>query len=159
MKLSTVLRPALIKVGLDAIRCDEVIGEVLDLLVQYHEVPYAKRDDVLNDLLAHEQVAPSGKQNGVGIPLATTEHVESLLCALGTSVNGIPHDLIDGSLCRIVLLILVPPHDIEGRIHTLEAAANLFARQDVRDRLIRARSPEEAHQVILDAEADSESRN
>lgn len=156
MKLSTLLRPSLIRTGLDAVKGREAIGEVLDLLVQDYEVPYGKRNDVFEELLAHEEEMPSGMEYGVAIPHAVTERVESILCALGTSARGIPFDSLDGSLCRIVLLMLIPANDLEGRIHTLRTAAELFERRDVVKRLMEARSPEEAYQVILDAEAAAE---
>ena len=152
MLLKNLLRPSLIKPALEANTCREAIGEVLDLLVQDHEVPYAHRNSIYEEILEHECQIPGGKEAGVAIPCAVSNRVDDLLCALGTAPEGIPFLAIDGEPCKVVLLMLVPRNAYEERIHTLEAAAELFGRPEVLDQIRSAKSGQEVYDIIMQAE-------
>jgi mannitol/fructose-specific phosphotransferase system IIA component (Ntr-type) len=152
MLLTNLLRPSLIKPHLEAETRREAIGEVLDLLVQDHEVPYAQRNSVFDELLEREGQMGSGMEAGLAIPHATTDRVEDLLCAFGTAPNGIAFDAIDDQPCKAVLLMLIPRSAYDERIHTLETAAEVFGQRGVIDRLSAAKTPQEIYDIIKQAE-------
>ncbi len=50
MLLHEILRPELIKIGLEAEKKRETISELMDVLIQYHEIPMNQRDILLEQL-------------------------------------------------------------------------------------------------------------
>ncbi len=152
MLLSQLLRPALIKPSLEAINRREAIGEVLDLLVQDHEVPYAQSNSVFEEIMAREDEMGSGMEAGIAIPHASTDRVDDILCAMGTAPQGIPFESLDGQPCKVVLLMLIPRQDYTGRIRTLEAIAEVFEQRNIVERLAQIDSAQAIYDAIKEAE-------
>ncbi|MFP4500484.1 MAG: PTS sugar transporter subunit IIA [Candidatus Hydrogenedentota bacterium] len=152
MLLSHLLRSALIKPNLEAVNRREAIGEVLDLLVQDHEVPYAQRNSVFDEIMAREHVMGSGMEAGIAIPHVSTDRVDDILCALGTAPQGIPFESLDGQPCKIVLLMLIPPYHYEERIRTLEAIAEVFEHRNVVGRIVQAGDAQTIYDIIKEVE-------
>ncbi|HNR30553.1 MAG TPA: PTS sugar transporter subunit IIA [Candidatus Hydrogenedentes bacterium] len=152
MLLCELLRPDLIKVGLEAETREEAIGELVDVLVQAHEIPYARRDEVLEAVLTRESAMGSGMEHGVAIPHAGTDLVEDILCALGTAPTGIPFESLDGAPARLVLLMITPKRNFAGRVGAMACVGRLLGGSALVCRLVDECDPRGIYELIKRAE-------
>lgn len=146
MLLSELLRADLIKAPLEAENKREAIRELVDVLVQQHDIPMIRRSDVIEAVFEHESSMGTGMEKGIAIPHASTSHVEDTLCVLGIAPQGIPFDSLDGQPARLVILLVVPKKQYADKVQTLAGIAHLLEKDDVRERIINEKSPE----AILD---------
>jgi len=152
MLLTELSRPDLIKVALDAQNKREAISELVDVLVQQHEVPMIRRSDVLEAVLANERAQVSGMERGIAVPHGTTDKVDDILAALGTSHKGIPFDTRDGSPADLVILVVAPKRNRVGEIRALAGIEHLLKDHTLKQKIVAAKSPGEIFKIIEQAE-------
>ncbi len=148
MLLCELLRPALIKPGLKAETRKESIGELVDLLVQQHEIPMSKRHRIFELLMAREEVHGTGMEKGIAIPHIATDEVDDILCALGTAPHGIPFECLDGLHAKLIILFLLPKRNYTGRVRTLAAVANLLEHATLKDQIVVGQDAQAIYDLI-----------
>lgn len=152
MCLSDLLRPELIKIGLEAEKKRECISELMDVLIQYHEVPMNQRDALLDELYANEDALGSGMEQGIALPHIATDRVHDLICAIGTAPRGIPFGTLDGRPASLVVLLLVPKKSYEDEVRAIAGIQNLLEDRALVEKLLQCISPQEAFKLIQRAE-------
>jgi len=152
MYLHDVIRPDLIKIGMEAEKKREAISELMDVLVQYHEVPMNQRDVLLNELYENEHNLGSGMEHGIALPHLATDRVDEVICAVGTAPNGIPFGSLDGKLTKVVVLLLLPRKNFEGEVLALAGVQHLLKNQAIVTNLLKATNSVDACRLIEDAE-------
>lgn len=152
MLLSELLRKDLIKVGLDAKGKREALGELVDLLVQRHEIAMSHRSEVLEALREHDDAHVSGMEGGIAVPHAVTDRAEDLICALGTSAAGIDFHALDGKPSQVIILLLAPKRDFQGEVRTLVGIHHLFENPALKDKILSAGTPDAVYDAIQEAE-------
>ena len=153
MLLSELLRADLIKVGLDANDKREAISELVDVLVQRHEIALSSRAEVLEALLAQEELSVSGNEGGIALPHAITDGVEDMIVALGTSARGIDFHAADGAHSKLIVLIIAPRRDFAGEVRALLGIQHLFDHGTLKDKILASATAENVFAAIQDAEA------
>jgi PTS system nitrogen regulatory IIA component len=119
MQLRELLRPELIKVPLEAETREEAITELIDLLVQHHEVPMARRHSIVEEFRAHSHGGGTALYRGLAMPHVDSDHVEDFICALGISHEGVPFGGLDDKPAKVILLALAPKKSLAAEIETL----------------------------------------
>jgi len=152
MLLNELLRADLIATSLKAHNKREAIGELVDLLVQTHEISIAARPEVLEAVLAQEDNTPSGMDSGVATPHAITDRVEDLLCAIGISKTGIDFHCVDGGLAHIIVLVVAPKRDFVGEIRAIAGINNLLHLPGMREKILAATSADAIYAAITSEE-------
>jgi len=150
--LHEIIRPELIKVGLEAEKKREAISELMDVLIQYHEVPMKHRGPLLDALYEDEESLGSGMERGIALPHLATDLVEDPICAIGIAPRGIPFRSLDGKLAKLVVLLLVPKKDFEVEVRAIRRIQQLLNDPELTAGLLRAAGPGEAHALIEAAE-------
>lgn len=153
MLLSELLRPELIKAGLEAEKKTHAISELVDLLVQYHEIPMSQRHAIVEEFFENEAVFGSGLQRGIGLPHITTDRVSDIICALGTAPAGIPFASRDDKPARIVLLTLAPKKSIVEEVRMLAKVEQLLERPGFAEQLLEAKTGDAIYNLIKAEEA------
>jgi mannitol/fructose-specific phosphotransferase system IIA component (Ntr-type) len=153
MRLGELLHEGSIKVNLQATTKKEAIEELVDLLVEAHEIPLSMRSHVLEIVSDREQEASTGMEYGIALPHGGTDRVEDMIVALGISPEGIPFQTRDGVTARIIILLIVPRRQFAGRVHTLGSIAVLFRDKTFRDELRAASDARTALRIIQGHEA------
>lgn len=149
--LHEILRPELIKIGLEAEKKRECISELMDVLIQYHEVPMNQRDILLEQLYANEDALGSGMEQGIALPHIATDRVDDLICAVGMAPRGIPFGTLDGKPANVVVLLLVPKKSYEDEVHAIAGIQNLLEDSALVEKLLKCISPQEAYKLIQNA--------
>ena len=150
MKLSNLLSPELIKIPLESQNKEGVIRELVDVLAQNGKV--TDSDSVLEAVLEREKVMSTGVGQGIAIPHGKTESATGVVAAMGISPGDIDFQAIDEQPVHIVFLLLAPPYETGLHLKALSRVSRLLSKEDFREKLLRASSPEEAMQFIRDEE-------
>lgn len=146
MKLGKHLRAENIIVSMKARSKLEAIDELLDILRRSGSLEDGEA--ARRDVLAREERMSTGMEMGLAIPHAKTAAVKSLTVAVGLAPEGVPFESLDGQPARAIFLVLSSVGSTGPHIECISEIARRYARQDLRDRLGRAGTPEEAFAVL-----------
>lgn len=151
MKLADLLKEGLIVTGFTARDKSEALGKLLEVVGD--RVPPDRRAAVLDALLARERVASTGLENGIAMPHARVEMPGDVVAALGISPEGVPFQSADGRPARLIALLVIPTSRMQPGVKILADTARLLSYEEVRDGLVRARTPREALDVLRSHES------
>lgn len=147
MSLSDLIRPEVVKVPLTARAKSEVIGEMLDVLVDANKLS-GDRDRAMNALLERESLGSTGLESGIAVPHAKTDAVRRLTLAIGIAPDGIDFESADGEPSKIFFLMLAPPDQSGPHIEALAEIARLARAPSFLKALARAGNPDEVVDLL-----------
>lgn len=150
MLLTELLKPDRIVVPLAATDKHGVLAELARHLVDRSE---SSLDEVLAAVLERETVLSTGIGFGVAIPHARCAGVRELTVVGGVSREAIVYDGIDGEPVRLFFMIVGPEASAGLHVKILSRIARLVRAESLRRELTEARTPNEFHNILLDAEA------
>jgi PTS system nitrogen regulatory IIA component len=142
MKLTDVITPDAVLVGLRAGTKAQLLGELARLAARRTKLPPAA---ILAALLAREKLGSTGLGRGFALPHARVEGLDRLLGLLVRLDRPIDYEAIDGSLVDVVCLLLIPAgHDSE-HVATLAAIARAMRQEGVLAAVRQARDAGEIY--------------
>ena len=150
MRLSEMLKPANIKLGLEAKAKTDAIKELVDLLATNGEVQDAKK--VLDAVLERETTRTTGIGNGLAIPHGKCNGTDHLIMALGKAKTPIDFQAIDGRPVSLIWLLGSPPHLTGQHIHALARISRLMTIDKFRIAVGGAKTAEELFELIVQQE-------
>jgi fructose-specific phosphotransferase system IIA component len=150
MRLSELLKPTDIKLGLAATNKTDAIRELVDLLASNGQVSDAKK--VLGAVLEREGQRTTGIGNGLAIPHGKSTGTTELVMALGKAKTPIDFQAIDGRPVTWIWLLTSPPDKTGPHIHALARISRLMTIDQFRQALINAKTPEEVYEIIRQQE-------
>jgi mannitol/fructose-specific phosphotransferase system IIA component (Ntr-type) len=148
--LTELLTPDRVVMPLTARDKKSVIAELTRHLTQQSGGDF---DEVLGAVEEREAVLSTGIGFGVAIPHARSPQLRELSLVCGVSSSPIPFDAIDGEPVRLFFLIVGPEASAGQHVKVLSRIARLVRRENLRQRLSEARTPDEFYSVLQDAEA------
>jgi nitrogen PTS system EIIA component len=146
--LTELLTPDRIRVPLHAGDKAGVLRELTQLLAERAGVDPAP---LLSAVLEREAVLSTGIGHGIAIPHAKVATVQELSLVCG-SHPGVDFDALDGAPVRLFFLLVGPESAAGQHVKALSRIARLVRREEVREALMRAASPEEFNQLLVEAE-------
>ena len=138
MLLSELLHAGVVKIGLEAQNKTEAIEELVDVLVEAHEIPLSARDHAVSVVLDREHSMSTGMEHGVALPHAASDRVDDIVGALGIAPKGIPFESLDDQPARLIILLLLPARNVQGRVRTLAGIVHLMNNPGFREKLVAA---------------------
>jgi PTS system fructose-specific IIC component len=151
MRISDILNESLISVTLTHTDKTGIIEELLDLAMKSGHV--TDRANTLKAILDREALMSTGLERGIAIPHARSATATDICMALGLSKQGVDFDSADGEPSHILFLLLAPEKAAGQNVQLLGQIARLASDQAFVSALKSADSPEEAYQIIRDAES------
>lgn len=149
MRLADVLTPTHIRVPLHAQDKEGVLRELVELLLAGNG---GSTDEVLAAVLERERQFTTGIGYGVAVPHGKTPAVTSLCVVAGTTTIPVPYQTLDGQPVRIFFLLACPESMAGAHVRALSRISRLVRREQVRSRLLEARTPEEFFKSLVEAE-------
>jgi mannitol/fructose-specific phosphotransferase system IIA component (Ntr-type) len=149
--LSELLSVDRIKIPLKAQTKDELLRELVGVCAKADGMH--DDSDVLRAVRERESVLSTGIGSGVAIPHGKSAAVPALRMAAGTSGEPIEFDALDGQPVSLFFLLVGPESAAGPHIKALSRISRLVRKDEVRDRLLAARSSEEFLRALQDAEA------
>ncbi len=131
------------------------IRELVEHLVRRGRLEASQEAAVVEAVHAREKSMSTGMEHGIAIPHAAVEGVDGVRAAMGIVPEGatLAFDSIDGRPTRVVVLLVIPRAQKLLHIRTLADIARVLGRDTVRERLIGARSSEEAWAALAEGDA------
>jgi len=147
MRLTEILKPANIKVPLQAKVKNEAIAELVNMLAANGEIVDPKR--VLDSVLDREATRTTGIGNGLAIPHGKCQGTKDLVMAIGRAGQPIDFQAIDGRPVSIIWMLASPPDKTGPHIHALARISRLMTIDKLRAALLQAKTPQEAYDIII----------
>jgi mannitol/fructose-specific phosphotransferase system IIA component (Ntr-type) len=148
--LSELLTPDRVRVPLRGTSKAALLRELVEVLRESGAV--ADADAVLDAVRAREQVLSTGVGSGVGIPHGKSDRAPHLVMAAGVTEAPVDFDSLDGAPVRLLFLLVGPESAAGPHVKALGRISRLVRKDEFRDRLMAAGSPEEFLTVLAEAE-------
>src|SRR5438874_11322105 len=120
------------------------IVELIDLLVSLGKIKPADRDSILAALRQREETMSTGIGFGIAIPHCSSDRLDEVVAAFGSSRRGIEFDALDNAPVKLVVLFIVPKNQFQTHLRTLASNAKFLNDRTVRESLANAKSAEES---------------
>ncbi len=146
-----VVRDAIIT-GLKSASRDEVIGELVDALVDAGVVSSDKRKEIIDAVLERERRGSTGFGKGVAIPHVKRAGVKRLAAAVGVSENGIDFNALDKQPVYAVFLLISPADDPEQHLRAMEIIFKHLSQENFRRFLRQSRESGDLWTLLQDAD-------
>ena len=138
MLLGEILRSEVVKTRLEATDKLEAIEELVDVLVEAHEIPLSLRDHVVDAVVERERSMSTGMEHGVALPHGSISEIDDIVGALGVARDGIPFESIDGQPAQLIILLVLPKDKFQAHVRTLAGIAHLLQNASLRESLLEA---------------------
>ena len=148
LRLSSLAREELVKVGLGASDKQEAMRELAELLARSGQLAPDGLEETVAALVGREKLSPSGLKNGIAVPHCRANGLGHVLMAVGTSRRGIDFAAPDGSLSKLVLLFLIPSKSYRSTAGALEDATWILDDPALVEEMALARSAAEVVDII-----------
>lgn len=148
MALVDLIRAETIKVPLESKSKEAVIRELLQLLQDSGDLK--DFDAAYDALLNRESKGSTGLEDGIAVPHAKTDTVNSITLAIGIAPEGIDFQALDGKPSNLFFLMLAPPDQAGPHIEALSDIARLTQSKTFCRMLLRSQSPEEVAELLTE---------
>jgi len=150
MKISQLLTPSLIKVGLESTEKEEVFEEILQLFVDNGLL--RDRDAALAALLEREAKMTTSVAKWLAFPHGKIAEAKGLLMAAGISAKGIEYDSLDGEPVHVVIMVFAEIGNPGPHIQALAELSRLFSIPKFTARVRAAATSQEVLALIREEE-------
>ena len=154
MRLSDLLRPEAVLLGVKGLDKWALIERLCDQLVHAQRLPASRRQQVLDALFQRERSMSTGMENGIAIPHCSLDEIEDTLVVLGISREGVQFESIDGKPSHLILLLVTPRNKTKVHIRTLAEIAKLLNDSAFREKLVGAQSSADVVSLIRAQETE-----
>ncbi len=150
MNLLDILTISSIKAPMASADKKGAIGELVDVLAAAGRV---KDAEALKEAVwTREQTRTTGIGHGLAIPHGKSTGVDTLAMAIGKPAHPMDFQAIDAKPVRLVVLLASPPDRTTDHIQALARISGLMYKEDFRERIYQARSPQEIYDLFKSQE-------
>jgi mannitol/fructose-specific phosphotransferase system IIA component (Ntr-type) len=150
--LSDLIQEDVIRLPLRAADKWQAIEELVDVLVDAHELRLTDRAEVIEAVTTRERSMSTGIGHGIAVPHGAVDRVREIIAALGISREGVPFQAADGKPVHIVVLLVIPKGSFQQHVRTLAGIARLARTEELRERIIGATGVTEVMDAIYEVE-------
>ena len=126
-----------------------VLRELVDVLVR---VAGGEAADMLQAVHEREDAQSTGFGHGIAIPHDRTPLLKELAVVAGRSQTPIDYGAVDGQPVRLFFLVAGPESASGDQVRALARIARLVRRDYLRERLLKAATPEDFAAIVREAE-------
>lgn len=155
MRLSELFRADDLLVGFRPADKWDAIQRLVEHLVRQGRLSATLAGPIQEAVVARERSMSTGMEQGIAIPHAAVDGVESVVACMGIvgSDSGLSFDSIDGKPTRIVVLLVIPRAQKLLHIRTLADIARVLGKDAVREALLRSVDSKEAWAALAEGDA------
>lgn len=150
MRLTELLTPELIKIGLESEDKDELFEEMVQLFVDTGAI--RDREAALTALRDREAKMSTGIARWIGLPHGKLAEAKGLLMAVGISRRGIEYDALDGEPVYVVIMVFAEIGNPGPHIEALAEISRLFCLPGFTERVRGVTTAKQLLQMIKDEE-------
>ncbi|HOT59538.1 MAG TPA: cation:proton antiporter [Spirochaetia bacterium] len=124
----------------------EIIYELVDLLYKNNKIK--DREAVYHAVLDRENSMTTGLQDGIAIPHAKTDAIDTLCAAVGIVPEGTDFNSLDGKPAQIIILSVAPKSDPGSHLEFLSSISSVLQKEKNRKRLLAAQYPKDILDIL-----------
>lgn len=143
MALIDLVVDKIVKTPLESKDKPDVIRELVQILKDAQEID--DFESALKAVQEREDKQSTGLSDGIAIPHAKTDAVDSLKLAMGIAPEGIDFDSLDKEPSKLFFLLLAPPGMSGPHVEALAEIAKLACSKSICRALVNAK---DAHEVV-----------
>lgn len=156
MRITEILTKDTITLSIQSSTKSDVVKELVKVL---------DRAGKLSDKAVYEQAvldrekqSTTGIGDGIAIPHAKTSAVKEPAIVFGRSVDGVDYEALDGQPSFLFFMIAAPEGANNTHLEALSKLSSILMKQEVRDQLLAAKTPEDVLGIIdkYDVQEESE---
>lgn len=155
MTLEGVISSACIIADLKAKNKIEAIEEIVSHLERQNLIK--SKEEAKKVIMEREKLGSTGIGDGVAIPHGKLDDLESIVCALGVSEEGLNFEAVDNKPVNLVFLILIPKENVSAHLEILSRISRLVRSPQVVRRILREKDPKSIVEIIKTWESQIES--
>lgn len=129
------------------------IEELVDKLVEEHEIRIFDQREVLDAVLAREKSRSTGLDRQVALPHGRSRVMEDLVGVLGIAPQGIPFESTDGQDAHFICLLVIPEAEYRDHIQTVANVARQLSDDGFRAAIHQAGATDSPKQLLEVIEA------
>ncbi|MEI8033163.1 MAG: PTS sugar transporter subunit IIA [Chlorobiaceae bacterium] len=152
MKIEGLLCREQIALNIEPASKQQVIDKMLSLISSHAGV--RDKGKLREDVFRREEDMSTGIGRKIALPHAKTDAVTEPVLAFATLKSDLDFQSIDNEPVRIIFLLATPEAMLAEHLKLLGRITRLAGRDDLRDRLILAASPEEVLELFREGEKD-----
>lgn len=132
---------------------DEVIGELVDALIDAGAIAASLRKDVIQQIIEREKRGSTGFGKGVAVPHVKHKGVKKMVAAIGISERGVDFNALDKAPVYSVVLLASPAERPDEHLQAMENIFRNLQKDTFRRFLRQASTTEEILDLIQEADA------
>jgi len=148
MKLSEILQEDLVLLQFESSDKWDAIEKMVDNMIETGRLDRSKRTPVLEALFARERVSSTAVDHAIALPHASTDAIDEPLFTIAVSTKGVPFQSRDGSLSKIIVLLVIPKLKAPIHMKTLAAVASILNCEATRMALLNAKRASDVLSII-----------
>ena len=152
MRFGDLISEASIDLNLPSQPKEDVLRLLVSRLANAHGG--LKPDRAVAAVLEREFALSTGVGQGVAVPHATLGELKAPVVGFGRCPEGVDFGAMDNKPVKLLFLLLAPENEISLHLKLLSRISRLCTRQDLRDALLSATSPDEVLTLIQQHESD-----
>lgn len=130
-----------------------VITTLIQSLVTAKKLGPDKVAETVEGAMAREAIGSTGIGHGIAIPHCRTPLVSEIVCAFGTSPDGIDFDSLDGEPVHSMFLLLTPPEKKEQHLLLMKSFASQIRKENFCKFLHQVKTAQELVDLLAEFEA------
>lgn len=150
MKISDILSTDVIAVKLDVADKDDALKKIIELAAKSNKI--IDIDKVSRTIYEREKLVSTGVGKGFAIPHGKTDSISDVVAAFAITKEPIDFDSIDGEPVRFIFLLIGKENLLNTHIKLLSRISRLMNKDEFRDRLLEADSPDEVLKIFKEEE-------
>jgi fructose-specific phosphotransferase system IIA component len=151
MKITDILNENVVRVNLPGVSKAEIIDAMIALAASPDKV--LDKEKMREAVLEREKIMSTGVGSGFAIPHGKTDAVTDIIGALATTAQPIDYQSLDDQPVRIVFLLVGRDNMVGPHIKLLSRISRLMNKEEFRNRLLEANSPQEILEIFRQEEA------
>lgn len=145
LKITEYLTNDLVLTGIKPTDKKDVCEIMVDMLIEKGKIGSDRKEILMEKILEREELSSTGIGQGVAIPHASGEDIESMLVAVGQIPEGVDYDSIDGAPVNLVFMIIGSQRSAREHLQLLAAIVRACKNHDLVEKLLGSVSADEMY--------------
>ena len=151
MKITDILNEQVIRTNLPGSTKEEIINAMIDLAASQEKV--LDKEKLRTAIFDREKIMSTGVGSGFAIPHGKTDSVSDIVAAFAVTAKPINYQSLDEQPVRIVFLLVGRDNMVGPHIKLLSRISRLMNKEEFRNKLLEATSPEEILEIFRKEES------
>ena len=150
MKLSDILRESCVVADIKGKTKKEILLELVGPLKDTNLIDNV--DAVVKIIMEREGLGSTGIGDGVAIPHGKMKNIDSIICAVGRSQEGVDFDAVDRQPVHIFFLVLAPEDSASLHLKVLSRISKILRDPSFRKTILKLANAHEIYANVIETD-------